>query len=477
MSFAICRRTALVTLTLPGTVLAAFGATSSIEHALQAGQWSQLLALLGTPQRGEPAWRQFLRGHAALALNRNDESVRSFLNGARPDAIGDWQKWATEYLQRHPGDSMAWYLRGDAHARGEAWSDAVDAFTKALKINESNALAWNARGVVHALKGRWGLAGNDFSAAMAKAPDFADACANTGIAYVLQSVGRKDALATTFGEANRKSRQFAIAKLGAASLQFGIGDWQQAAAAFQALSARNDPIGSVAAQNLAVVRFAERELLLRRDDAESFAGTSVTVQSQTRGPSSLEALNQKILRNEVGAAAVGGYDRWSKESAAALLAVGKAFPVAAPAATAVAAGLALSAIGMGEAANRMREEAKSDKKVYVTQAITESVDHYRKQPSIGNSTAVSNWLNSSSRAEAVSIGHNSGLSPTQMDALTRSGSTAGGAILNFQRAYTSKGAWGMYVPFGLVYTGIDWRSPANAAAGSDRNEPASAARK
>lgn len=467
MSLSLSRRHILAGILLLGSVLPVLGEPMSVERALVARDWPALLDALGAAERGEAAWRTFLRGHAALALNRNDESVRHFLSISTPAAIREWDAWTAKHAERHAESSSAWYLRGDALARREAWDDATAAFARALKLEESNGLAWNARGVVHALRGRWKEAGDDFAAAIARQPELADPYANTGIAYVLQSIGRSETVSRTFGEAHRRSPQFRLAKVGEASLRFGIGEWDVAMASLVAEAGAKDAIGGVAATNLAVMRFVQREATSQRNDGDTVAGTSVTVRAGSDFASKQNALNVEILANDVGSIVPREFAAWRNEGVKFLRNVSeasklpgiseKANPV--PIITkAIEWGIRLGTLGNERAASRMEARAAQASNEYRTNEISQIINNHTRYPeSAGPRNALSNLLNSPHAAQTRDIAVRSGLPQKQIDALMLNSPKAGGAILSFQRAYTSRGAWGMYVPFGLVYTGISVR--------------------
>lgn len=461
-----CWMTVLIIVAVAGTSWATGstdGDTLPVKDALLAQDWRRVSALVGSARPSDTVTQQFLRGHAALALNRNDESTRNFLGVSNAEAVAEWEKWTVQFLQRNPNSSLAWFLRGDASARHQDWNEAVKAFSRAVELNQKNALAWNARGVVYALKGRWQEAQEDFDRAIYSDIKLADAYANRGVTYVLRSVGRRDALPTTFGEAIRLSKEFRLAQIGKACLQFGTGDWQDASTALRTQAKTKDPIGAVAAQNLAVVEYSERELLVQSTDADLLAGTSVTTESKLReAPSAASKLNDKILSSEL--AAIGGetFSHWAKDSKTAMVGLNLVPPARASGLPSVMAGVLEVSGRVTEAfAASQRAQAEKDKAEFRADRLERVVANYKNYPTaVGSNTALANVLKSSDRTEVYDLAIKRGVPSAALERLSKPSeqSQAGGAILNFQRTYTSKGNWGMYVPFGLVYTGIDWRS-------------------
>ena len=134
---------------------------------------------------------RFVKGHACLALNRNNESFCLFI-GASSDDLERWRQWSQNFAKSHSGYPVAAYFQGDALARLNRWSEALEAFTKGLDTKprpEVRGLLLNARGVVLAAQKKWGAARQDFKDASDAFPLFADAYASRGTLNLHQKEG------------------------------------------------------------------------------------------------------------------------------------------------------------------------------------------------------------------------------------------------------------------------------------------------
>lgn len=181
------------------------------EEAILRGDWPTLTRAADGGQ--DPA-TTMVRGHALLALNRNDESVCHFA-GADAAALRSWDEWTRAFLQRNPAHPVAAYLRGDALARLGQRDAAIEQFTLGLRARPSDRMLLNARGVAFALGGKWDHALLDFKVAEAEG-GLADAAANLGVTGLLQGQ-TADAVAAHFDRALKLSPRFALARAGRAT--------------------------------------------------------------------------------------------------------------------------------------------------------------------------------------------------------------------------------------------------------------------
>jgi tetratricopeptide (TPR) repeat protein len=129
--------------------------------------------------KSSPALRA-IRGHACLALNRNNESLALFASLAREADERQWLAWTKRFTDQHKDAAVADYLEGDALARLGDWKAALQFFDRALARTPNWHLALNARGVVQHAMGNTSAARADFKNAIAAKPDFADAYASRG---------------------------------------------------------------------------------------------------------------------------------------------------------------------------------------------------------------------------------------------------------------------------------------------------------
>ncbi len=191
-----------------------------VERALLAEDWNQVFSLLKevTPATPSPVLR-LIKGHADLALNRNNESYCLFFNATSKTDINKWLEWATGFENKHENVAISHYLKGDALARLGNWSNAIDEFNKALSLNPLHTLSLNARGVVYAQQNNVLSASKDFSKAtsVAQSP-LADAHANIGSLWIQRKDGKKGAL-DSFTRAVNLSPEFALALHGKACIE------------------------------------------------------------------------------------------------------------------------------------------------------------------------------------------------------------------------------------------------------------------
>jgi tetratricopeptide (TPR) repeat protein len=214
------------------TMLAAAGAAAetvvpaSVEHAVLAEDWGRVAELLGPDDRPADApVARLLKGHAYLALNRNNESVCMFLRTSDDEHLRRWDEWSTALAGRHPRSAVARYLRGDALARLRRWDPALAELDRAA----GHALALNARGVVRAARGAFDDALLDFAAAAEADPRLADAHASRGVMYIQRKDGAEGA-AKAFTRALDLSPTFVFALNGRGGVQAVLGRLQEARA-------------------------------------------------------------------------------------------------------------------------------------------------------------------------------------------------------------------------------------------------------
>ncbi|GEM_PF-1101227 len=203
------------------------------EAALLAEDWPKVAELLAsvTPETPSPVER-LIKGHACLALNRNNESLCLFLSVLDGDSlialenIHQWQGWTNIFAERNPNNAIVYYFQGDALARLEQWNHAVKTFTKALEFKANHPLALNARGVVYCALRQFDNAMSDFLNAVTSNSRFADSHNNLGALAVQQKEGAQGAL-DDFNIALKISPDFVLALYGHGCVKLIIGQWQE----------------------------------------------------------------------------------------------------------------------------------------------------------------------------------------------------------------------------------------------------------
>jgi Tfp pilus assembly protein PilF len=188
------------------------GVTSEIEHAILFEDWKTVLRLVpdGGTNVVSPIPR-LIKGHACLALNRNDESLCLFQSVVSKEDVTQYQTWATSFANHNKKSAIAHYFEGDALARGQAWDDSLREFSSGLQQSPDHPLLLNARGIVFAQERKWYDAIADFEGAIKAKPDLADAYANRGTMNLHKKAGSKGAI-EWLEKALAHSKEFSLAR-------------------------------------------------------------------------------------------------------------------------------------------------------------------------------------------------------------------------------------------------------------------------
>lgn len=243
-----------------------------IEASLEHANWERLGNMLAPTPEAEslicsmkPELR-FLKGHALLATNRNNEATVCF--ACADDTIGspalnDWQTWTKNLVRQHPTWPSVRYLYADALARLGLLDEAAFELDQVLAISPKDYLARNARGVV-----RWILGAQDSTVAdlqdsaivdfqiAAQQPDFADAWANLGVLDLYQGFDPEHAKGN-FEQALNRDSSFALAVNGRACALGSSGDLKQARRDIERAKRLCSAVGFVAANAAAMSRSAD----------------------------------------------------------------------------------------------------------------------------------------------------------------------------------------------------------------------------
>jgi len=204
------------------------GVTPAVEGALLRENWPQVAEQLKdvTAETGSPVLR-LLKGHACLALNRNNEALRMFLSVSTDKEREEWKERTASFAGSHPESAIGGYLRGDALARCGMHEEAVHALSKCLAARQDSALALNARGVVFATLGKFTQAREDLLAARRAAPSFAEAHASFGT-YIVQRRTDAGIAEKSFETALKHSPSYVLALNGIGACAAVRQDWQRA---------------------------------------------------------------------------------------------------------------------------------------------------------------------------------------------------------------------------------------------------------
>jgi len=207
-----------------GSLLAQSGLQipEQLEAALLREDWQQVASLLDTvdTQTPSPVLR-LIKGHACLALNRNNESLCLFLSLRLAEELESWKEWAFKFSSNFPDQFVSNYFCGDAFARLNQLAPAISFFSKSISISSitamSKAMALNACGVTNSINEDWNLAVVFFKDAIQMNQSFADAYASLGGMYLQKKSGFEGAK-TAFDHSLALNPSFALAYNGRAAV-------------------------------------------------------------------------------------------------------------------------------------------------------------------------------------------------------------------------------------------------------------------
>lgn len=244
-----------------------------VEKALVGEDWAKVADLLAKVDTSTPSPAlRVLKGHACLALNRNNESVRLLRDTGKNDEYADWQKWTLDFAATNPKSALAHYLKADAMARQQKLEQALVAFSSGLKVAPKNAMLLNGRAVCYAMLEKWNEAVVDLDDAAKVGPRLADVHANRGCMNIRRSLGAPGAKAA-FLRALDISPDFVLAKIGLASALYGEGKWTDAEKLLQDLKTDDKQSQFLAEANLLLIRGNSIEALASLDSEKGVGAT------------------------------------------------------------------------------------------------------------------------------------------------------------------------------------------------------------
>jgi tetratricopeptide (TPR) repeat protein len=268
-----------------------------LEKAVLAEDWKAVLGLtVATGGAASDAVHRFLAGHACLALNRNNESVRLFHDTGKNEDSAQWAAWTKALENSHPTSAVVAYLRGDSLARLGKYDQAFSSFSESLRRSPQHAMSLNARAVCFSAENRWNEAIVDLDDAARANPKLADIHANRGTVNIRRSLGASGAL-RAFDEALIISPEFVLAEIGRASALFALGKWSDAQDLL--VECKLDPdSGYLAAMNAAMMRNAASSAEIA---ALTSSAPGVAIERAARlQQQKLESVNQQILNDDMG---------------------------------------------------------------------------------------------------------------------------------------------------------------------------------
>lgn len=248
-----------------------------LTEAVLAQDWNGIVGMLAEVSDANlPVCCRAVKGHACLATNRSNESLELFASLLDNADVLQLQKWSDDLAQRHPDRAIAWYLKGDAHARQRQWRQAEECFDRALQLDTKCYLAWNARGVTAHALGNTLMARMYFNKASTAREDFADAYASLGALSVYSGSalrGNDTATQEWFEKARQNSRNSipVLPELGMGCVHYRRREYVEAKRCFAEIPDTSD-LATIARRNMLCI---ELDQMLRTLADAKKAGTFV----------------------------------------------------------------------------------------------------------------------------------------------------------------------------------------------------------
>lgn len=241
-------------LVLSATAAEACPEMEGVKEALLREQWGQVIRLCADEisLRSSPVLRA-IRGHALLALNRNNESLDLFLSMTEEVHRVRWEEWTASFGEQNASSAVVLYLKGDSLARRGDWRRGITVYGQAVdraKTPLMKAMILNARGVAHASVEEFEKATDDLETAGRMMPTFADAHASLGV-VLLRKEAAEGALGA-FEQALEHSQDSSLALIGRACARYGHMDPANVAKSFEDfdLAARNPAVRDLVDSNV-----------------------------------------------------------------------------------------------------------------------------------------------------------------------------------------------------------------------------------
>ncbi|MCD4811194.1 tetratricopeptide repeat protein [bacterium] len=189
-----------------------------IEKAMLAEEWAKVTELIGEVAPETSAVLRFLKAHACLAINRNNESVELFSVVTAED-INEWLKWCNNIANTTNNQALINYFLGDIYARLLNYEKAIEYLSLAINQNKNSYLALNARGTVYIIQEEYEKALSDLFSAKRIKPDFADVYNNLAMINIRQRKGLIDNSKNSFLAVLKVNPDFALAYHGLGCLE------------------------------------------------------------------------------------------------------------------------------------------------------------------------------------------------------------------------------------------------------------------
>ena len=283
-----------------------------VKKAILAEEWTKVVDVLGPDSNltSLPVAR-LIKGHACLALNRNNESLCLFLSVTSEGDLKKWKDWTPQFAKQNPKSAIACYFEGDAFARLEQWDSAVVALGKGLELDSSHVLILNARGVMQSARGDWNTAIKDLTKAAMVCDSLADPYVSLGVIYFQKRTGATEAALKSFNRALELSPDFALALNGRGCAQFALGEWDSAQVDFEEAGKKTNCFLPTMLSNLVYLNDARVDLAMGEDTALAKSKSGMTVDrivgsmTQTQAMKVLPELRSAHNWNKISEGTIG----------------------------------------------------------------------------------------------------------------------------------------------------------------------------
>lgn len=396
-----------------------------LEKALLSEDWPKASELLTKVDTDTPSpTLRLIKGHACLALNKNNESVRLLKDTGKTEDNQQWQGWAEAFSASNQKSAVAAYFKGDALARQQDHVGAITAFSEGLRLSPKYSLLLNARAVCYASLSKWNEAIVDLDDAAKANPKLADVHANRGTINIRRSLGAPGAKAA-FSRSLEISPDFSLAKIGLASAFYGEGNWSAAEKLLGNVEVDPD-IQFIADANLLLIQGNSIELLAKTG-AESYAGTTIDRQTFNKEISLARGAHTESANTMQSSWVAQGIGNSMRDLGLGAKWAGKTVQAFVPKmendngkwrVTAVNVGAGVQSLGndLKNAGSAVRDIAQANKSIAALRA-QDSANHYRAAQSL----------------------------------VFQANSQGGVNTEGLRRGFFDKGAWGLLARFALQY--------------------------
>jgi tetratricopeptide (TPR) repeat protein len=172
-----------------------YGVMPEVEAALLKEDWAKVAELLPDGVCSDSPVARMIKGHACLALNRNNESLGYFVSAGLSEDRAIWQAYAKGLKRRNSKSIIVDYIVGDSLARLGKYQEAITVLSPGSALENGHYLSVNAKGVCQALLGSTSGAKKCFEVAYRLSKrSLSDAVINSGMVHIHECDGVEGAI-------------------------------------------------------------------------------------------------------------------------------------------------------------------------------------------------------------------------------------------------------------------------------------------